>query len=81
MSLERAEAGLDPVHDGRMKTIMKLEDLATIEQLTDFLSGTQAVAFSIISNKDECYRWIQGGLVTTTIWHCPGRIKASCVAT
>ena len=37
-----------------MKTIMKLED---------FLSGTQAVAFSVISDKDDCYRWIQGELV------------------
>jgi len=26
-----------------MKTIMKLEDLTTIDQLVDFLSGTQAV--------------------------------------
>ncbi len=30
-----------------MKTIMKLEDLNTIEQLEDFLSDTQAVAFSV----------------------------------
>ena len=28
-----------------MKTITKLEDLTSIDQLTDFLSGTQAVAF------------------------------------
>ncbi|RLJ20748.1 hypothetical protein DJ030_06280 [bacterium endosymbiont of Escarpia laminata] len=35
------------VHDGGMKIIMKLEDLKTIDQLTDFLSGTQAVAFSV----------------------------------
>jgi transposase InsO family protein len=46
-----------------MKTIMKLEDLTTIDQLRDFLSGTQAVAFSVISDKDACYRWIQGELV------------------
>jgi len=46
-----------------MKTIVKLEDLKTIDQLVDFLSGTQAVAFSIISDKDACYRWIQGELV------------------
>jgi hypothetical protein len=43
-----------------MKTIMKLEDLKTIDQLSEFLSGTQAVAFSIILDKDNCYRWIQG---------------------
>jgi transposase InsO family protein len=46
-----------------MKTIMKLEDLTTIDQLEDFLSGTQAVAFSVTSDKDACYRWIQGELV------------------
>jgi len=42
---------------------MKLEDLKTIDQLTDFLSGTQAVAFSVISDTDACYRWIEGELV------------------
>ncbi len=47
MSLERAEAGSGSVHDGEMKTIMKLEGLNTIEQLEDFLSDTQAVAFSV----------------------------------
>ena len=46
-----------------MKTIMKLNDLTTIAQLTDFLSGTQAVAFSVIDDKDACYRWIQRELV------------------
>ncbi len=42
---------------------MKLEELTTIDQLTEFLSGTQAVAFSVISDKDAGYRWIQGELV------------------
>lgn len=42
---------------------MKLDDLTTITQLTDFLSGTQAVAFSVIDDKDACYRWIQRELV------------------
>jgi hypothetical protein len=46
-----------------MKTIMKLEDLTTVEQLKDFLSGTQAVVFSVVSDKDAGYRWIQGELV------------------
>jgi len=46
-----------------MKTIMTLEDLTTIDQLEDFLSGTQAVAFSVISDKDACYHWIQVELV------------------
>lgn len=38
---------------------MKLEDLTTVDQLTDFLSGTQSIAFSIISDKDTRYRRIQ----------------------
>ena len=41
---------------------MKLIDLTTIDQLEDFLSGTQAVAFSLVSDKDTCYRWLQGEL-------------------
>tara|TARA_B100000315_G_C14235604_1_gene432990 strand:+ start:150 stop:302 length:153 start_codon:yes stop_codon:yes gene_type:complete len=46
----------------RIKTIMRLEDLKTIDQLSAFLSGTQAVAFSIILGEDDCYRWIQAAL-------------------
>lgn len=42
---------------------MKLEDLRTVEQLKDFLSGTQAVAFSVLSDKENRYRWLQGELV------------------
>ena len=49
---------------------MKLEDLTTIDELEDFLSGTQAVAFSIISDKDACYRWIQGELVKFRYLKC-----------
>ena len=46
-----------------MQTIMKLDDLTTTDQLRDFLSGTQAVAFSVLGDKDASYRWIQGELV------------------
>ncbi len=49
---------------------MKLEDLRTIEQLTDFLSGTHAVAFSVISDKDDCYLWIQGELIKFRYRYC-----------
>lgn len=42
---------------------MKLEDVTTVDQLTDFLSGTQAVAFSVQSDTDAGYRWLQGELV------------------
>ena len=61
----------------RMKTIMKLEDLKTIDQLSEFLSGTQAVAFSIILDKDDCYRWIQGALYNNTIENWANGIKVS----
>ncbi len=42
-----------------MKTIMKLEELASIDQLTDFFTGTQAVVFSVISDTDARYQWIR----------------------
>jgi len=46
-----------------MKTLMKLEELTQVVQLTDFLSGTQAVAFSVSGDKDARYRLIEGELV------------------
>ncbi len=64
-----------PVHDGGMKTIMKLDDLTTIGQLTDFLSGTQAVAFSVISEKDACYLWLQKELAKFRYRVLPRRAK------
>lgn len=42
---------------------MKLKDLTTIEQLDDFLAGTQAVVFAVISDKDTYHRWIQAELI------------------
>jgi transposase InsO family protein len=58
-----------------MKTIMKLDDLTTIGQLTDFLSGTQAVAFSVISEKDACYLWLQKELAKFRYRVLPRRAK------
>ena len=49
---------------------MKLDDLTTLSQLRDFLSGTQAVAFSVIGDKDTGYRWIQGELVRFRYLSC-----------
>jgi len=46
-----------------MKTIMKLEELTTIEQLSQFLDGTQAVIFKISTGKEERYQWIQYELI------------------
>ena len=42
---------------------MNINDLNTIEQLEQFLTGSQAVAFLVASSKDECYRGIQRTLV------------------
>lgn len=42
---------------------MKLQDLTTVDQLREFLSGTRAVAFSVISDRDDCYRWLQAELI------------------
>jgi hypothetical protein len=47
-----------------MKTIMTLNALTTIAHLEEFLAGTQPVAFSVLSTKDECYEWIQTSLLT-----------------
>ncbi|MCF6345502.1 MAG: transposase family protein [Thiomicrorhabdus sp.] len=42
---------------------MKLEELKTIEQLKQFLDGTQAVIFTLNSIKDEHYKWLQHELI------------------
>lgn len=46
-----------------MKTIMKLEELKTIEQLIQFLDGTQAVVFTLNSSKNEHYKWFRRELI------------------
>ena len=42
---------------------MKLSDLRSIDQLRDFLEGTQAAAFAVVTNKDERYQWMQQTLI------------------
>lgn len=51
------------VHDRRMKTIMKLDQLTTIKTVCQFLEGTQAVAFCVANSKQERYQWVQKTLV------------------
>jgi transposase InsO family protein len=46
-----------------MKTIMKLEQLNTLDAICQFLEGTQAVAFVVATSKSERYRWVQAALV------------------
>jgi hypothetical protein len=45
-----------------MNTIMKLEELQSVNQLSNFLNGTQSVIFEIKAAKKERYTWIQGEL-------------------
>jgi len=42
-----------------MNTIMKLDDLNTIEQMKSFINGSQAIAFAVVSSKDERYQFIE----------------------
>jgi len=42
---------------------MKLEQLNTLDAISQFLQGMQAVAFSVATTKQERYCWIQGVLV------------------
>lgn len=42
---------------------MKLEELKTIEQISQFLDGTQSVIFKVDTIKAERYKWIQHELV------------------
>ena len=51
------------VHDTRMKTLMNEKDLVSLNQVAQFLDGTQAVAFTVLSDKDDRYKWIQRTLI------------------
>jgi transposase InsO family protein len=46
-----------------MKTIMSLEQLTTLDAIKQFLEGTQAVVFNVVTDKSERYRWVQKTLV------------------
>ena len=42
---------------------MNTKELTTIDQLSAFIDGAQPVAFEVLSDKDECYRWLQHSLM------------------
>jgi hypothetical protein len=42
---------------------MNINDLNTIDQLEQFLTGSQSVAFLVADSKEACYRGIQRTLV------------------
>jgi transposase InsO family protein len=56
------KAGGVPVHDGGMNTIMDDTQIETIEQVRQFLAGSEAMKMAI-SSKAERYRWVQETLV------------------
>ncbi len=60
---ERRPIWLKFIHDPATKTIMKLKELMTIEQLEQFLNGTQAVIFEINLVKKGRYDWMRRELV------------------
>jgi len=41
-----------------MKAIMTIENLTTIEALKNFIQGNQAVAFTVLGDKNERYQLI-----------------------
>ena len=41
---------------------MKLDNLKTSEQMESFLNGSQAIAFTVASSKDERYQFVEGVL-------------------
>lgn len=54
---------------------MNIDELTSVAQLADFLSGAQPVAFRVLGGKDDCYRWIQGVLVKFSYTTLPRRDK------
>lgn len=47
---------------------MSLEQLTTIDAISQFLEGTQSVAFNVAASKQARYRWVQKALVKLQYW-------------
>ena len=47
-----------------MKTIMKVNDVTTIDEARAFLDGTQPVLFEVAGDQRSRYDWIRRTLVT-----------------
>ena len=43
----------------RMKTMMNLENIKTVSEVSDFLNGSQPVVFEVASSKEERYAWVR----------------------
>jgi len=42
-----------------MKTIMKLENLKSIKEMSSFINGTQSITFEVLSSKEDVYKMIE----------------------
>jgi transposase InsO family protein len=47
------------LHDQEMNTIMKLDNLKTIDQMEAFLAGSKAIAFAVATKKGERYQFVE----------------------
>jgi len=55
--------------------IMNIENLSTIGSLDNFLQGNQAIAYSVLGDKTECYQFIRKTLVKFNYATCPKKDK------
>ena len=46
-----------------MKAIMNIKNLTTIKELEHFIQGNQAVAFTVLGDKNERHQFIQKTLI------------------
>jgi len=62
-----------------MRTIMKVENLKTIESLEEFLQGNQQVAFSVLGSKTERYHFIRKTLIKFSYITLPKKNKGTVI--
>lgn len=58
-----------------MRTIMKIDNLNTIEALDEFLQGNRQVAFSVLGSKSERYEFIRKTLIKFSYTMLPKKDK------
>lgn len=58
-----------------MRTIMNIDNLASIKSLEDFLQGSQAIAYSVLGDKTERYQFIRKTLVKFGYYSCAKKDK------
>jgi hypothetical protein len=65
LSLVQYEMSLNShsVHDHRMKELMNIQNLTTVEALDSFIQGNQTAVFTVLGDKKERYQFIQSKLI------------------